>query len=150
MKEEICLSPLESNFHEIFLSNPENKQQFINMLGGVLTVSEFDVKYCVNDADTTIVEKSLDILNWNNVVLIADDTDIFVLLMTQLKGDLGQHCLYLKQQASKKMINISSLINCIPDEKKNTLLLNHAMSAYVIQLLRCLVTERHSYTRRAC
>ena len=113
---------------EFFLSNPENKQQFINMLGGVLTVSGFDVKYCINDADTMIVEKSLDILNWNNVVLIADDSDIFVLLITQLKGDLGQHCLYLKQQASKRMINISSLINCIPLEKKNTLLLYHAMS----------------------
>ena len=62
------------------------------------------------------------------MVLIADDTDIFVLLITQLKGDLGQHCLYLKQQVSERMINISNLINCIPDEKKNTLLLNHAMS----------------------
>ena len=98
------------------------------MLGGVLTVSRFGVKYCINDADTMIVEKSLDILNWNNVVLIADDTDIFVLLITQLKGDLGQHCRYLKQQASKRMINISSLLNCIPLEKKNTLLLYHAMS----------------------
>ena len=94
MKEEVRLSPLESNFHEIwystvqgkyFLSNPENKQRFINMLGGVLTLSGFEMKYCINDPDTTIVEKSLDILNWNNVVLIADHADIFVLLITQLK-----------------------------------------------------------------
>ena len=98
------------------------------MQGGVLTVTGFDVKYCINDADTTIVEKSLDILNWNNMVLIADDTDISVLLITQLKGDLGQHCPDLKQQVGERMVNISSLINCIPDEKKNTLPLNHAMS----------------------
>ena len=113
---------------EIFLSNPENKQNFIDLLGANLSVAGFDVHFCDNDADTTIVTKSFDLLDKNNVCVIADDTDVFILLLSLAKDNSLNHSLYLRQDASKRFIDITTICRCIPEESKSTLILNHAMS----------------------
>ena len=64
------------------------------MLGEKLPSSGFDFNYCKNDADTMIVQMSLDLLYEKNVCVMADDTDIFVLLITQLKDSPGYRGLY--------------------------------------------------------
>ena len=111
---------------EIFLSNPENKQKFIDLLGANLSVAGFDVHFCNNDAGTTIVTKSFDLLDKNNVCVIADD--VFILLLSLAKDNSLNHSLYLRQDASKRFIDITTICRCIPEESKSTLILNHAMS----------------------
>ena len=113
---------------EIFLSNPENIQKFIDLLGANLSVAGLNVHFCDNDADTTIVTKSFDLLDKNNVCVIADDTDVFILLLSLAKDNSLNHSLYLRQDASKRFIDITMICRCIPEESKSTLILNHAMS----------------------
>ena len=55
------------------LSNGKNKMQFINMLS---TCDGYDVIQCGDDADTSIVFALLG----DKVTVVADDTDIFILL----------------------------------------------------------------------
>ena len=46
----------------------------------------------------------------NNVCVVANDTDIFTLLIAKAAPRPGDHCLYLRQDASKELINISTLL----------------------------------------
>ena len=75
-----------------------------------------------------IVEKSINLLCGNNVCVVADDTDIFILLLTKLEEGPEYHSLYLKQVSSKRMINISTFILCMPRQRRKSLLLRHAFS----------------------
>ena len=56
---------------EIFLSNNENKQQFIELLGNELVLQGFNVHYSKNDADTLIVDYAFNILTSKNVCVIC-------------------------------------------------------------------------------
>ena len=69
---------------KLFLSNSENKQQFVNMLGNSLSLAGYNVTMHDNDADVMIVEQTLNLLKNNNVRVIADDTDVFVLLLSKV------------------------------------------------------------------
>ena len=50
------------------------------------------------------------------------------MLLGKLEDAPEYHSLYLKQVSSKRMINISSLTQCIPKQKRKSLLLDHAFS----------------------
>ena len=49
-----------------------------------------------NDADIMIVEQTLNLLKDNNVRVIADDTDVFVLLLSKV-SKVPLYGIYLKQ-----------------------------------------------------
>ena len=80
-----------------------------------------------NDADVMIVEQALDLLKNNNVCVIADDTDVFVLLLSKV-SKLALYGIYLKQPKAERLLNISSIVGLIQEEKLKQILLLHAMS----------------------
>ena len=70
-----------SHTREDFLSNNGNKIQFIRLLTEELQKDGHTVINCDGEADTYIVDAALDIICGNNTVtVIAEDTDILILL----------------------------------------------------------------------
>ena len=74
-------SPFLSKKNE-FLQNTGNKQRFIGHLTHVLERS-CTVIQAEGDADTTIVEQVLESAKTKTTIVVADDTDIIVLLCSQ-------------------------------------------------------------------
>ena len=74
---------------EKFLSNTNNKVQLIKMLSQYLKDDGNKVINCSSDADSTISYTALDLATTGEkeVVLIADDTDIFVMLIYHWKSE---------------------------------------------------------------
>ena len=60
-----------------FLSNKENKQHFINMLGVKLEENDYVVKYAPGDADVLLVNEAINQSNYYNTTLLGEDTDFF-------------------------------------------------------------------------
>ena len=112
---------------DLFLSNSSNKQAFINLLTIWLLGAGHNVVQHTGDADRLIADRVVDLADGNNVCVHADGTDILVLLISKLKTS-SDHSVYLKQEKSNRIINLTSLIEIIPDAKKNNILLSHAMS----------------------
>ena len=112
---------------KLFLSNSVNKQQFVNMLGNSLSLAGYNVTMHDNDADVMIVEQTLNLLKNNNARVIADDTDVFVLLLSKV-SKVAICGIYLKQPKAERLINISSIVGLIQEEKLKKILLLHAMS----------------------
>jgi hypothetical protein len=54
------------------------------------------VKEALNDADTMIVETALGAAGSSDVTVVADDTDILVLLLFHYKPNMGNVLCYLK------------------------------------------------------
>ena len=80
---------------KLFLSNSENKQQFANMFGNSHSLAGYNVTMHDNDAYVMIVEQTLNLLKNNNVRVIADDTDVFVLLLSKV-SKVVLYGIYLK------------------------------------------------------
>ena len=85
---------------EVFLSNKENKQRFIIMLGEELSKSGCTVFHDTGDADCLIVKKTMESAAENNVVLVGDDTDLLVLLLHQQYED--KHDVYFAPESPPK------------------------------------------------
>lgn len=66
-----------------FLTNYVNKQEFVNTLASELENRGIKCILCPSDADTTIVKTALAVTE-KPVVVLADDTDILILLMHHL------------------------------------------------------------------
>jgi hypothetical protein len=64
-----------------FLSNTQNKQRFIHMLGNRLETAGCDVHHAKGDADLLVVETAVACAEQINTVVIADDTDVLILLI---------------------------------------------------------------------
>ena len=75
---------------EVFLSNKENKQRFIIMLGEELSKNGCTVFHDTSDADYLIVKKTMESAAENKVVLVGDDTDLLVLLLHQQYEEQGR------------------------------------------------------------
>ena len=56
-----------------FLSNKENKQHFINMLGVKLEGNDYVVKYAPGDADVLLVNEAINQSNYYNTTLVGED-----------------------------------------------------------------------------
>lgn len=69
-----------------FLSNKENKQRFIHLLGHHLEKSGFDVLHAKGDADVLIVKTALEVARNSETVLVGSDTDLIVLLIHYTTG----------------------------------------------------------------
>ena len=86
MKEDIIVPFTQ----EKVLSNTNNKVQLIKMLSQYLKDDGNKVINCSGDADSTICHTALVLTTTGEkeVVLIADDTDIFVMLIYHWKYEM--------------------------------------------------------------
>ena len=65
---------------DVFLSNVANKQNFINMLSHYLQVAGCLTEHAEDDADLLIAQTAVQPAATKNTVLVADDTDLVILL----------------------------------------------------------------------
>ena len=70
---------------ERFLSNNHNKSQLINLLRDVFQTNGHIVKVFKGDADATIVKEALDTVVGANTIVVADDTDVTIMLLYHWK-----------------------------------------------------------------
>ena len=70
-----------SSNKKTFLSNHLNKQRFINILSLRLEINGINVIHSVGDADYLVAKTAVEEALNSNVVCVADDTDILVLLL---------------------------------------------------------------------
>ena len=78
-------------------------------------------------ADTIIVDRAIELAEEFNVCIHASDTDIFILLINKLKL-FTPNTVYLIQEKSNATINMTTLIQVIPEAKRKNILLSRAMS----------------------
>ena len=73
-----------------FLSNNHNKSQLISLLKNAFQTDGQTVKVCRGDADAMIVKEALNSGMGSNVVVVADDTDVAIMLLYHWK-DTKKH-----------------------------------------------------------
>lgn len=107
-----------------FLSNSTNKQRFINILGSYFQGRGHSVIHAEGDADTLIVKEALNIAQEKHVTVVADDTDILILLLYHSSKNI------LMQSAtqSDKVCDIQPMQRSIGEEARKTLLFVHALT----------------------
>ena len=122
MKEDIIVPFTQ----EKVLSNT-NKVQLIKMLSQYLKVDGNKVVNCSGDADSTICHTALVLATTGEmeVVLIADETDIFVMLIYHWKSEMKNIIFF--QQKMLRGWNIASLFPRL-DKVKDHILFVHAMT----------------------
>jgi 5'-3' exonuclease len=82
-----------------FLSNKENKQRFLELLGDALAKEGCEVIHARGDADTLIVQTAVRISEDRETVLVGDDTDLLVLLI-HLAGE-NKHDIHFRPEPKK-------------------------------------------------
>ena len=118
---------------EIFLKNDKNKTQFISALSYQLRMEGHDVRNSIGDADTQIVSAALEYVSDSEkeVIVVASDTDILVLLMFHWK--LGMQ-LYMfadvggNRDIERSMWKIEDLVEATGDTITSHILFIHAWS----------------------
>lgn len=117
---------------QAFLSNEKNKSQFISLLTESLKADEQEVHNSTGDADTLIVECALKLSReGREVSVVADDTDILVLLMYHWKQDMAD--VYFHSEASRtkqglKVWKIRDIVTKAQKEVTSNILFLHAWS----------------------
>ena len=88
---------------EQFLSNSENKQEFILMLSRFLEDKRYTTMHAESDADLLIVMTAVEYSEHKDVVVIGEDTDLLVLLCYHANLEYHKICFKseLKQRTSK-------------------------------------------------
>ena len=114
----------------MFLSNPNNKQNFVNALGQSLATTGHDIYLSVDDADLEIVMKSVEKVMNGNVILVGDDTDLLVLLIHHFKTVMNNtnHAMYMYRPSSKTFVDVRLVIVKWPAEVTEQILFIHAAS----------------------
>ena len=81
---------------QLFLSDKSNEQNFINQLGIKLQASGCTVIHAEEDADRLIVETAVESPFNHPTIVVADDTDVLILLIhyapTSSQGLFLQNC----------------------------------------------------------
>ena len=114
--------------NQVFLANPENKQDFISMLSESLRRVGYNVLECERDADLEIVETSIDALRQKPVVMIGDDTDLLVLSVFYTNEIQCNQKLFMMRPSSDTIIDIEKVVAGQPSHVINNILTIHAMS----------------------
>jgi len=123
---------------DLFLSNAKNKQQFIDILSSCLSEHFFETLHASSDADVLIVKTAVGSTETNDTVLVADDTDLLVLLLYHADPDC--HDLFFvpepKSNAKKRRVwNIKSAKLQLGNDICQNILFIHA-------ILGCDTTSR--------
>ena len=83
---------------ESFLSDLQNKQHFVELLGQHLEEAGITVFHATSDADVLTMQKAIDSADVQDTVLVGDDTDLLVLSLHQ---ELPSHKLYFAPQPKR-------------------------------------------------
>ena len=65
---------------DVFLSNVANNQNFIEMMSHCLQLAECLTEHAEEDADLLIAQTAIQSAATKNTVIMADDTDLVILL----------------------------------------------------------------------
>lgn len=110
-----------------------NKSQFISLVSRHLEANSFIVNQCPGDADTAIVSTALEYAALGTEVnLVADDTDVLVLLMLHWKENMAD--VFFHSEARKSLQttalswNVRDLVSKAGNLIASHLLLVHAWS----------------------
>ena len=114
----------ESKYNrERFLSNWKNKEQLIALIAEFLTRDGQNVHICQGDADTKIVSTALELSKKEPTTVVADDTDVAVMMAYHWQEDLKP--LLFQSERAKKCWDIGSCQDEL-DGNKEHLLFIHA------------------------
>ena len=110
-----------------------NKSQFISLLGNRLQTKSFIVHQSSNDADTLIVKYAIELALAGNVcTVIADDTDILVLLMYYFQPHMTDILLFSTaskhSKSRQKIVSLKNVIDAMDPFIKENILFAHAWS----------------------
>ena len=110
-----------------FLSNEHNKSELIKLISKFLRDDSQNVINCVGDADMKIVSTALDYstVDGRTIVVVADDTDIAVMLLYHWREEMGD--LILFQPCISRGWNMK-VVSPKATSAKDYLLFIHAMS----------------------
>ena len=116
---------------EIFLKNDRNKVQFISILSEELRREGHDVRNSTGDADTQIVSAALEYAGDidNDIVVVASNTDILVLLMFHWKDRMNMYMLAEtpnRKDVDRKFWKIENLIKEAGEVVTSYILFIHA------------------------
>ena len=111
-----------------FLANDHNKKAFIDLLKEHLEDLGYRVVQSSNDADTLIVSTAIDLaITGKKVVVVADDSDVLIVLLYYWNTDMGQvNLLCRKSKGTETMINISVTVGNLDRIVLKSLLFIHA------------------------
>jgi hypothetical protein len=126
-------NPVYSN-QSAFLMNSANKQAFVFMLARHLQMQNYDVQHAVDDADTLIVRVAIELATKqeSTVVVVADDTDVLVLLLYHFSNEMSD--IYMMSEMARKrtarvaLSSVRSIRNDIGERAARQLLVIHAIS----------------------
>ena len=120
-----------------FLSDPQNKQNFLQLLGDNPQMTGCDVFHATSDADVLIVQKAIESADNQDTTLVGDDTDLLVLLLYHTK--LTSYNLFFapepRKNAKKRVWDIKKAKNNLGPFTCKHILFLHA-------LLGCDTTSR--------
>lgn len=114
---------------EMFLKNEKNKSQLISLLSSHLTREGHDIRNSDGDADTLIVSTALEYASkGKEVVVVASDTDILVLLMFhwEVGMDIFMYAETGKRNTGQKEWNIEDLVLSAGEKVTRNILFIHA------------------------
>ena len=112
----------------IFLSNPKNKQKFIDVLSEHLRVEGISIEKSQKDADLLIVQCALDKAMEKNAIIIGDDTDILVLALHYISKLNPPNNVYMFRQISNTYVDLKSVLSTISKPVMDQILSIHALS----------------------
>ena len=123
---------------DVFLSNANNKERFLVMLGESLCRHQCETHFADGDADFLIVKTAVQSAKTQTTVLIGEDTDLLVLLL--FHTDANAHDLYFipepkSNSLRQRVWNIKKIQAELGTEICNNILFIHA-------ILGCDTTSR--------
>lgn len=117
---------------EVFLANTHNKKAFVAFLITEIQQAGFTVYQAVSDADTMIVDCALKTARNTAVTVVANDTDILVLLIYHFQSsmcDIFLHCEVSSRTSGRLSVSsIRDIRSAIGDNAAEQILAIHAVS----------------------
>ena len=109
-----------------FLSNKDNKQRFLGVLGEHLATGGCEIAHATGDSDVPIVQAAVKVSDTCEAVLVGDDTDLLVLLIHLADGN--KHNIYFQPEPKKALrcIGVSSIRNKLDENICGNILFEHA------------------------
>ncbi|KAK3102254.1 hypothetical protein FSP39_009938 [Pinctada imbricata] len=113
---------------DIFLSNNQNKQDFIKMLSSELRKEGIDVKQAEADADVLISKTAIELSRSQSTTLFGEDTDLLVLLLFHADENCQLHIRSDKLNNNQKVWNIAEAKRSLGPNLCNLLPVIHALT----------------------
>jgi len=109
---------------KLFLANQKNKQKFITLLGSILDANGIQVKHAEADADYDIAIAACSAAQLTPVTVIAEDTDVLVLLIHHMEEGFNQ----VVMKTNSRMIDIGVMKAELKSVVCKTILFLHALT----------------------